>query len=275
MDIITLTTDFGIDDAYVAAMKGVILGINPRVTIVDICHTIQPQNIAQAAFLLSTTHQYFPQGTIHVVVVDPGVGTERRAVLLVTPSAFFLAPDNGVLSYIIEELSPEVSGQSLPTEGGQRELGYGLQAIALSNPHFWLSPVSATFHGRDVFAPVAAHLSLGTRPQEFGDPIDTLFTFPFARPQVKEDGVLTGRVIHIDHFGNLITNIRRGDLPKGRLFVEVAGHIIEDVSQSYAEASELLAIIGSSGNLEVSLKKGSAARFLRAKIGNEVSITKL
>ncbi|TET39534.1 MAG: S-adenosyl-l-methionine hydroxide adenosyltransferase, partial [Dehalococcoidia bacterium] len=129
MDIITLTTDFGMDDAYVAAMKGVILSINPKVTIVDICHTIEPQNIAQAAFVLSTTYHYFPEGTIHIVVVDPGVGTERRAVLLTTPWAFFLAPDNGVLSYIIEETPPE-----------------DLQAIALSNPHFWLFPVSATFH---------------------------------------------------------------------------------------------------------------------------------
>ncbi len=258
MDIITLTTDFGMDDAYVATMKGVILSINPRVTIVDICHTIKPQNIAQAAFVLSTTYHYFPEGTIHVVVVDPGVGTERRAVLLITPLAFFLAPDNGVLSYIIEETPPE-----------------DLQAIALSNPHFWLFPVSDTFHGRDIFAPVAAHLSLGTPPQDFGDHIDTLFTFPMPRPKMGEDAVLIGHILHIDRFGNLITDIRREDLPKGNLFIDVAGHFIEGLSPSYAEEEDLLAIIGSSGRLEISLKNGNAAALLRAKVDDEVSITTL
>lgn len=256
MDIITLTTDFGLDDPYVAAMKGAILSINPRVTIVDICHTIKPQNIAQAAFILSTTYQYFPEGTIHVVVVDPGVGTERKALLLVTPSAFFLAPDNGVLSHIVEE-------------------AYELEAIALTNPHFWLSSLSTTFHGRDIFAPVAAHLSLGVPPHEFGDPIPSIFTFPIPRPRAGEDGILVGHILHIDRFGNLITDIKGDDLPKGRLFIEVCGHIIDGLSQSYAEGEELLAIIGSSQRLEVSVKNSSAARFLRAKMGDEVKVGKL
>ena len=276
--LITLTTDFGLDDAYVAAMKGVILSINPKATIVDVCHAVQPQNIAQAAFIISASYQYFPQGTIHIVVVDPGVGTERRAVLLVTPSAFFIAPDNGVLSYIIEESSLEADEQALSIGEGETELRWGLQAVALTNPHFWRHPVSATFHGRDIFAPVAAYLSLGTAVADFGDLIYSLFTFPFSRPQIKQikgEGVLTGHVIHIDHFGNLITNFRRQDLPRGKLFIEVAGHIIDGVSESYAEADELLAIIGSSGNLEVSLKNGSAARLIQAKIGSEVSITRL
>ena len=276
--LITLTTDFGTDDAYVAAMKGVILGINPKVTIVDLCHAVQPQNIAQAAFIISTSHQYFPQGAIHIVVVDPGVGTERRAVLLATSSAFFIAPDNGVLSYIVEEASLVADEAALPIGEGETELRWGLQAFALTNPHFWRHPVSDTFHGRDIFAPVAAHVSLGIPVVDFGDPIYSLFTFPFPRPQMKQikgDKVLTGRVIHIDHFGNLITNFRKGDLPKGRLFIEVAGHIVDGVSESYAEADALLAIIGSSGNLEVSLKNGSAARLIQAKIGGEVSITRL
>lgn len=256
MDIITLTTDFGTDDPYVAAMKGVILSINPKVTIVDICHTIKPQNIAQAAYILSTTYHYFPKGTIHIVVVDPGVGTERQAVLLITPQAFFLGPDNGVLGYIVEEAFPE------------------LEAIALTNPRFWLSPLSNTFHGRDIFAPVAAHLSLGVPSREFGDPIPSLVTFPIPRPQLGEDGVLIGQVIHIDRFGNLITDIKREDLPRGRLFVEACGHIIDDLSSSYDEGEELLAIIGSSERLEVSVKNGSAARFLRAKVGDEVKVGK-
>jgi len=151
MAIITLTTDFGIDDSYVAEMKGVILSINPEVTIVDICHTISPQNIAQAAYILSTTNRRFPRGTIHVIVVDPGVGTERQAVLLINEHGYFLGPDNGVLSYVVEEA------------------GEGIEAFAITNPSFWLSPLSNTFHGRDIFAPVAAYLSLGTSPQEFGD----------------------------------------------------------------------------------------------------------
>ena len=254
MAIVTLTTDFGQDDPYVAVMKGVMLSINPDIAIVDICHTIKPQNIAQAAYILSTTSRYFPQGTIHVAVVDPGVGTKRRAVLLVTPKAYFVGPDNGVLSYVVEEAMPEV------------------EAIALTNPRFWLSPLSNTFHGRDIFAPVAAHLSLGTSPREFGDLIPSLNTIAIPRPLLGEDGVLIGHVIHIDWFGNLITDVRQADLPKGRLFVEVGGHIIEDLSSSYEEGEELLAIIGSENRLEVSVKQGSAAGFLRASVGDEVKV---
>jgi S-adenosylmethionine hydrolase len=254
MAIITLTTDFCADDHYVAAMKGVILSVNPEVAIVDICHTIEPQNIAQAAYILSTTYNYFPAGTTHIAVVDPGVGTERQAVLLITPRAIFLGPDNGVLSYVVEEALPEI------------------EAIALTNPRFWLSPVSDTFHGRDIFAPVAAHLSLGVPPREFGDTIPSLATFPIPRPQAGEDGVLIGRVIHIDGFGNLITDIRQDDLPRGSLFIEACGHIIDDMSSSYEDGEEILAIIGSSGRLEVSVKNGNAARFLRAKMGDEVKV---
>ncbi|TET12719.1 MAG: S-adenosyl-l-methionine hydroxide adenosyltransferase, partial [Dehalococcoidia bacterium] len=135
--------------------------------------------------------------------------------------------------------------------------------------------VSATFHGRDIFAPVASNLSLGTPPQDFGDEIDTLFTFPMPRPKMGEDGVLIGHILHIDRFGNLITDIRREDLPKGNLFIDVAGHFIESLSPSYAEGEELLAIIGSSGRLEVSLKNGNAAALLRAKVGSLVRISSL
>ena len=254
MAIITLTTDFGNDDPYVAAMKGVILDLNPEVTIVDICHNIKPQNVAQAAYILSTTYHYFTRGTVHIAVVDPGVGTERQAVLLITHQAFFLGPDNGVLSYIVEESLPEI------------------EAIALTNPRFWLSPLSNTFHGRDIFAPVAAHLSLGVSPYEFGDLIPSIAAFTIPRPQIGKDGVLIGRVIHIDRFGNLISDIKREDLPRGRIFIEVGGHIIDDLSSSYEEEEELLAIIGSGERLEVSLRNGSAARFLRAKIGDEVKV---
>jgi S-adenosylmethionine hydrolase len=252
--IITLTTDFGNDDPYVAIMKGVTLELNPDVTIVDICHNIRPQNIAQAAYILSATYHYFPRGTVHIAVVDPGVGTERQAVLLITHHAFFIGPDNGVLTYIVEESHHEI------------------EAIALTNPRFWLSPLSKTFHGRDIFAPVAAHLSLGVSPYEFGDRISSVATITIPHPKIGEDGVLIGRVIHIDRFGNLVSDIKREDLPGGRIFIEVSGHIIDDLSSSYEEEEELLAIMGSGEHLEVSLRNGSAARFLRANIGDEVKV---
>ena len=188
--IITLTTDFGLTDAYVAAMKGVILGINPEAKLIDICHSIKPRNISQAAFVLSTAYEFFPQRTIHVVVVDPGVGTERRAIILRTPLADFIAPDNGVLSYVIEDfyqphpLSPHLlqsRGDGKGFQGAkplkttpaeqprQIELGPELEAVAITKPQFWRSPVSSTFHGRDIFAPVAARLSLGSSPIDFGE----------------------------------------------------------------------------------------------------------
>lgn len=252
--MITLISDFGLSDAYVGTMKGVILGINPRATIVDICHHIEPQNIAQAAFVLDTAYRYFPPGTIHVVVVDPGVGTKRRAILLATPSALFLAPDNGVLSYVLEN-SP------------------GSQAIALTNPSFWRSPVSQTFHGRDIFAPAAAHLSLGTPPQHLGEVCSQLTTFRIPRPQRASNGAV-GQVVHIDRFGNLITNLREGDLPEASLWIEIAGYRIPGVSPSYTEGEEVLALFGSSGNLEIAVKNGSAASRLGATIGEKIILTK-
>ena len=252
--IITLTTDFGAQDAYVATMKGVILDINPEVTIVDICHSIEPQNIAQAAFIISTAYDYFPRDTIHVVIVDPGVGSQRKAIILKTQNALFVAPDNGVLSYIISA-SPEEP-----------------QAVELTNPKFWRHPVSSTFHGRDIFAPVAAHLSLGVPLEEFGQAITSLSTFPMPHPQTVAKGKLLGHILHIDRFGNLITDVVKEDLPQGNLSVEIAGRQIEGLSISYAEGDELLALLGSSGHLEVALKNGSAASLLGARIGDEVRI---
>ena len=271
--LITLTTDFGMDDAYVAAMKGVILGINPKVTIVDLCHAVQPQNTAQAAFIISTSHQYFPQGAIHVVVVDPGVGTERRAVLLATSSAFFIAPDNGVLSYIIEEASLAADEAALPVEEGETELRWGLQAFALTNPRFWRHPVSATFHGRDIFAPVAAHVSLGVSIADLGDPMYSLFTFPFPRPQMKRirgDKVLTGRVIHIDHFGNLITNISG----EHHGTIHLKNHQIVNWVKTFSEAdfSQPAVLVGSAKYLEIVMNDDSAASILNASVGDPVEL---
>ncbi len=271
--IITLTTDLGLSDAYVAAMKGVILGINPEAKLVDICHTIKPQNIPQAAFVLSTAYQFFPHKTIHVVVVDPGVGTERRAIILRTPSADFVAPDNGVLSYVIWQSSTKPVEDIVNVQ--QIELEPEMEAVALTEPRFWRSPVSPTFHGRDIFAPVAALLSLGFPPIDFGEAITSVTVLPIARPYQALDGLLVGHIRHIDSFGNLITNIKRDDLPQTNqaITIEVGEQLISGLSHTYAEGRGLLALIGSSGYLEVSLKGGSASTMLDAEVGDEVKIS--
>ncbi len=266
--IITLTTDFGLTDAYVAAMKGVILDINPNATIVDICHTISPQNISQAAFVLGTAYQFFPDRTIHVVVVDPGVGTKRRAIILHTPRFYFIAPDNGVLNYVLE---PFRKGQKLSAQE-QTELPHELKAISITKSEFWRSPVSPTFHGRDIFAPVAARLSLGASPETFGEVINSITLLPEICPYQESADTLLGRVIHIDHFGNLITNFKGEDLPAKPFTVEVGNHLISGISRTYEESEGLLALIGSSGYLEIAVKRGSALDFSGAVVGGEVRI---
>ncbi len=266
--IITLTTDFGLSDAYVAAMKGVILDINPEATIIDICHTISPQSISQAAFVLSTAYQFFPRRTIHVVVVDPGVGTERKAIVLRTPQFDFVAPDNGVLGHVV---APFLKKRLRPAQG-QVTLPSELKAVSISNAAFWRSPLSPTFHGRDIFAPVAARLSLGTSPEEFGEVISSVKVLPEHRPYQESADTLVGRIVHIDHFGNLITNVKRENLPEKPFTVEVSNRSILGLSRTYEESEGLLALIGSSGYLEIALKGGSALDFLGAVVGGEVKI---
>ncbi len=277
--IITLTTDFGLAESYVAVMKGVILNINPEAILVDICHTIKPQNIAQAAFILSTTYQFFPEKTVHLAVVDPGVGTERRGIILKTPTACFVAPDNGILSYVLDEHSTKpkkerTKGVRLTDNPQQKELPAGLEAVALNQPRFWRAPVSPTFHGRDVFAPVAAWLSHGLALQEFGEPIPSLTTLPIPRPYREADGSLTGHIQHVDSFGNLITDIKSDDLSTVRKVTTVAvGYrLIQGLSRTYAEGEELLTLIGSNGYLEVSLRGGSAASLLKVSLGDKVKV---
>jgi len=289
VSIITLTTDFGLADGYVGTMKGVILSIAPTATIVDISHDIAPQDVREGAYTLYAAYPYFPQGTIHVVVVDPGVGSERRAIALRTAQATFVAPDNGVLSYV-------VAGERVE------------QIVHLTNPSYHLSPVSCTFHGRDIFAPAAAHLARGIRLAELGQPLTEIITFPLPRPQLRPDGTIVGQVIHVDRFGNLITSItatdladhsgskiaRRG-LPNPRLWpgsgdpgrakldladtpllrdgiVEVKGQSIQGIANNYAEVTpgKLLALIGSEDHLEISVSGGSASQTLAARVGDEV-----
>ena len=270
--IITLTTDFGLTDGYVAAMKGVILGINPEAKLVDICHNIKPQNIPQAAFVLSTAYPFFPQKTIHMVVVDPGVGTDRRVIILRTPSADFVAPDNGVLSYVIEQFS------SRPVDSDEKveevKLAPKVEAVAVTEPQFWRSPVSPTFHGRDILAPVTALLSLGFPPINFGKAVTSVSMLPVPHAYLGLDGSVVGHILHIDNFGNLITNITGDDLEQlgQTVTIDVGSHTISGIHRTYAEGRGLLAIIGSSGHLEVSLKGGSARAFVDAEIGSEVRV---
>jgi S-adenosylmethionine hydrolase len=273
--VVTLTTDFGNKDVYVASMKGVILSINRNVNIVDICHSIEPQNILQASFVFSTAYKYFPKGTIHVVIVDPGVGSERKSIILKTPSACFLAPDNGILSHALGDLFPckaiKVGSNSDTITVDQ--LGNGVEAIAITNPTFWREEVSATFHGRDIFAPVGAHLSLGVPSNLFGEEVDYIRFLPIPRPYLNKSDKLVGNVMHIDNFGNIITNIREQDLKDQGVKIEIGSGFIEGVNRFYAEKSGLSAIIGSNGYLEISLTNGSAADVLKVNISDVLSIT--
>ncbi len=257
MSIITLTTDFGLTDGYVGTMKGVILSIGPTAIIVDISHDIAPQDVREAAYVLYAAYPYFPQGTIHVVVVDPGVGSERRAIALRTPQATFVAPDNGVLSYVVARERVE-------------------EIAHLTNPRYHLSPVSRTFHGRDIFAPVAAHLARGIPLAELGEPLTEIITFSLPRPQFRPDRDIVGQVIHVDRFGNLITSIMSKDLVDhslpGESVVQIKGQSIRGIVNTYAEVTsgKLLALIGSEGHLEISVSGGSASQTLEAKVGDKV-----
>jgi len=272
--IITLTTDFGYDDAYVAAVKGAILSINPEANIIDINHSIKPQNILQAAFILSVAYRYFPKQTIHMAIVDPGVGSERQGIILKTPSAIFVAPDNGILSYVIDDLFSVESRPLTEQTHDLQEIVFkkGLEAAAITDPRFWRHPVSPTFHGRDVFAPVAAGLSLGISPYEFGEKINSLHILSVPKPSLDSEGNSIGRVLHVDHFGTLITNIRNNDLPGKDVVIEVAGYCIQGIGDYYAQNKGVMAIVGSSGYLEVSLRDGSACDFLGVVVGDEIKV---
>jgi len=272
--IITLLTDFGLADGYVAAMKGVILGINPQVQMIDICHSIQPQNVSQAAFVLGTVYRYFPPKTIHLMVVDPGVGSSRKLVILRTPQGDFVAPDNGVLAYVLQPFlhQPPPSGGRILLKGTLRPES-DIQAVQITNPRFYRHPVSPTFNGRDILAPVAAALSLGFSLGGFGPAQDSLEILPISLP-VRHGSSLVGHIIHSDGFGNLITDIRENDLPDKPAAIIIADQKISGLSSTYAEGHGLLALVGSSGYLEIALKGGSAQALLGAKLGDEVRISR-
>lgn len=274
--LITLTTDFGLTDAYVASLKGVILTINPEAKIVDISHTIEPQCVLQAGFILANACHYFPVDVIHLLVVDPGVGSDRRNLILRTEYAYFIVPDNGALSYIVDEAfsQQETSSNASSKVLKKAYLPKGkIEAVDISNPLFWRQPVSSTFHGRDILAPVAAHLSLGIPMSNFGDHIDFVYAFPIAKPHYTSDSNLVGEILHIDHFGVLITNFTERDLPGAEnIRLTLGNTTIIGLSHFYCEKSGLVVLWGSSGYLEIALPDGNAAVYLEAAVGNEVRL---
>jgi len=258
--LLTLTTDFGMEDGNVGVMKGVILGINPRAAIIDLSHDIPPQGIADAAYVMRRAYQFFPQGTIHVVVVDPGVGTDRRPIAVQSKRALFVAPDNGVLSYVLHHL---------------QETGDHPQAVHLNNAAYWLPDVSHVFHGRDIFAPVAGHLSLGVPIDNLGPRIDDLLALP-APYLMRQAGRVAGQVMHVDHFGNLLTNISRSDLvPLGQTITTRVGEArISGLCTTFGDGhnGEPIAYVDSSGHLAIAVVNGNAQELLHSREGERVEV---
>lgn len=257
--IITLLTDFGTKDHYVASMKGVMLGINPGCTLVDISHHVDPQDIEGGAFLLASAFSSFPRGTIHLSVVDPGVGGPRRPILIVTANYYFIGPDNGLFSLSLLREKVE-------------------QVIILTKEKYFLSPVSPTFHGRDLFAPVAAHLSSGVKPEAFGDRADAWVELSLAKPEQKARE-LVGEILHIDVFGNLVSNIDEQSLSGFAgcrpYSIRVGRHAFRGLKRGYWEGrkGEPIGLIGSGGMLEISVRDGNAQKRLKVKRGDPVRIS--
>ena len=259
--IITLTTDYGINDHLAGTLKGVILKINPDVTIVDITHNITPYDLLDGALAIGAAYSYFPPRTIHIVVVDPGVGTERRPLLVSADNHYFVAPDNGVLSTIYER-------------------DHNVVVRHANAEHYYLQPVSKTFHGRDVFAPVAAWLSKGWQTASMGEEIKDYKKFAMPRPK-EADGAVKGVVIRVDSFGNLITNFRAEDLPEaalasGSIALQAGTQPVKRIVETFANGNngEVIAYVGSSGYLEIAVNKGNAARTLGIGRGAPVVLGK-
>ncbi|MFB6278609.1 MAG: S-adenosyl-l-methionine hydroxide adenosyltransferase family protein [Salinibacter sp.] len=265
--LITITTDFGTEDAYVPSMKGTMLSICPGARLVDVTHEITPQDVMEAAFVLRSTRGHFPDETIHLVVVDPGVGTDRRAVALRADGQWFVGPDNGVFPLVLDQAPPDAM-------------------VELDDPDFWrnASP-STTFHGRDIFAPAAAHLAAGRSVEDIGTPIDTLEPLQWARPSTAPQTV-QGWVVHIDHFGNCITNIRRSTLADAAELDDpappvdafppfdayVGNTVLEELHPTYGAVPEgdPLLLFGSTDHLEIAANGGNAAELLGIRKGDSV-----
>ncbi|MBN2125893.1 MAG: SAM-dependent chlorinase/fluorinase [Deltaproteobacteria bacterium] len=245
--IITLLTDFGLSDPYGAMMKGVILSINPNAHPVDISHQVRTGSIIQASGIILDAFPFFPKGTVHVGVVDPGVGGERRLLAIEANDHFFVGPDNGIFWPLIQKYRAD-------------------RIVQLIETRYFLPHVTRTFHGRDVFAPVSAHISLGVGLEEMGPPLEDPIQADLPRPRLSE-GLIQGQIVHVDHFGNLITNIGRKELEDllgtSRPVIEVGALLIEGLSQTYGDAEEgqPLALINSSDMLEIAVNLGRASRY--------------
>jgi S-adenosylmethionine hydrolase len=264
MPVISLLTDFGDQDAYAAIMKGVILSINPQATIVDITHRIGPQDVRRAAYLIAHAFDYFPKETIHIIVVDPGVGGSRAIVALRKQGHTFLAPDNGVLTLLLDDDTVDT-------------------AFRVENSKYFLEPVSHTFHGRDIFAPVGAHLTLGLSLAQIGPRTDTstLERLDLPKTQTTSDGGLLGAIVAIDRYGNLITNLDWNAIKwhysvkvSGKYLVGVGKHNLTGLYRTYGDVGpgKPLALVGSHGCLEISVNRGNAAEYFGAKINAPVVV---
>lgn len=258
--VITLLTDFGSQDAYVGIMKGVIAAISPCANVIDICHNSPPQDILHGAYLLSTSYKHFPRKTIHVAVIDPGVGSNRDIICAETEDYFFLAPNNGLLSLIAHKEK-------------------FTRITQITNNAYFLPAPGHTFHGRDIFAPVAAHLSLGIRASQLGNSISQLEHIDIPQPVYKKPGQLEGYIVHIDRFGNLVTNITSGHIKEVKsnykdIEVIIGKRKIKRLRNTYAEvgAGEPVALIGSADFLEISVNQGDAQQYFRAKRGDTIAI---
>lgn len=260
MPIITLLTDFGFQDEYVGALKGVILSVNESATIVDISHGIEAQDVVAAAHVLASAYRYFPQGTVHVAIVDPGVGTERTILAAKCNGCYFVAPDNGILSPVLQQ-------------------GSDVTIRSVENEALFRHPVSRTFHGRDIMAPVAARLSSGFALEEVGPPleINEIDVLGEQAPQRLSHNKIEGRIVAVDHFGNLITNIHVDDLAKlegDRTMIFIGDVVVTGMNQSYAQGDpgRLIAIIGSRNCIEIAVNSESAAKKLNIGKGGIIRV---
>jgi S-adenosyl-L-methionine hydrolase (adenosine-forming) len=257
--IITLTSDFGLNDHFVGTMKGVILNIAPEAKIIDICHSVQPFDILDGALTIAQAYSYFPAGTIHVVVIDPGVGSARRPLVVSTEKHYLVAPDNGVLSLILD-----------------REERVKVRHITMQ--HYFLQPLSNTFHGRDVFAPVAGYLAKGVDGEKLGDEISDYVRFSAPKPKAAGEKTMRGVILKVDRFGNLVTNFTLHEVPG--LFqapplpfkIVIGNREITELHNTYSEAlpNELFGILGSMGYVEIAASRASAAQLLGVGKGTEV-----
>lgn len=263
MRVISITTDFGDQDGYVGVMKGVISGIAPAARIIDLCHKISPQDIFGGALIAADNVFYFPDDSVHLIVVDPGVGTDRRPIAARIGKHLFVAPDNGVLTPLYDRAAEE---------------NWPVEIVHIDNPVYWLPNTSSSFHGRDIFAPVAAHLATGVPLDKVGTPIADPVRIAIPKP-VAIDGGFQGEVSHIDHFGNLGTNVRadmfEAGIPRDRFLIEIAGQKIEGMSRTFGDkqSGSLLAHFDSNGYIGISVAHGDASETLLAGVGTKVQIT--